>query len=566
MSAGCFDNASCLLSSYKNMNEDHSLTNPLLKQGIVSILSSDFNNNNTIIKPSSPQNSIRRTLSAADMSSQRWLQSNGFPQLSSLKRVRSSLQVQVLGEEGDIHRHQNNILNNDLDDNKGQGQAFEDVWSSIQADKKSWSSILSSSKIDGSGSGSGQLPPPYVHPLTKRSSSLSEKSLEICTESLGSETGSDGFSFPPSEPEDSDRVQEQEQQAQEQEQEQEPEIQEAEMKCYANAEVDNYKYANSKGPTIKRSMMVPPARPSFPPPLPSLAHRDDGSNLHIRSHRQDGRLVVEAVSVPSLNCFRAQRQDGRLLLTLSSDGQEQEEEKKDQDGMFDDDGAAMDEDNVENEEDNHEVEEEEEEEEEGEYGARELAIPRGMVNVQRSCTTLTMSKLMELTSTRNKSTWPRNYNTTVIKTLNDDEEEIDDDEGQETTTVTQKLSPQPRMRTASAAAVVLNAYEYYWRQSDSPAATAVAMLNPLARQQNNSICAPQVGKDTKRNNKLLFAAHNRKGVALAQQEVVLVKAAGRGGGVSIREKAEYLVPLMLRGCKEPKRSLLFWEPYCIATS
>ncbi|OWM89373.1 hypothetical protein CDL15_Pgr024121 [Punica granatum] len=42
------------------------------------------------------------------------------------------------------------------------------------------------------------LLPPYVHPLGKKSaSSLSSKSLEVCTESLGSETGSEKF-FPSS--------------------------------------------------------------------------------------------------------------------------------------------------------------------------------------------------------------------------------------------------------------------------------------------------------------------------------------------------------------------------------
>uniref|UniRef100_A0A803LXM3 Uncharacterized protein n=2 Tax=Chenopodium quinoa TaxID=63459 RepID=A0A803LXM3_CHEQI len=198
------------------------------------------------------------------------------------------------------------------------------------------------------------------------------------------------------------------------------------------------------------------------------------------------------------------------------------------------------------------------------------------MNVQRSCTAFTMSKLMELTNTRNNSTWPRKYNKTVIKTLDDNEEEIEDEEVDELAVTRSSLPPQPRVSasTATAAAVALNAYEYYWRRSNSPAAAAVAMLNPLVgHKNNNKNCAPQVEKDdTKRNNnKLLYAAHNRKGEALAQQEVVLLKAAatgrgGEGGGATAAEKAEYLVPLMLRGCKEPKRSLLFWKPPCIATS
>ncbi|XP_021720569.1 protein FAF-like, chloroplastic [Chenopodium quinoa] len=552
MSAGWFDNASCLESPYKMIiNEDNSFIQS--KQGIVSLLSSDFNNSSSF-----NNNSIRRTLSAADMSSsQKWITPHSSP--SSFKRVHSSL---ALGEH-----HHNNIVddntrgnydhdNNNNNNNVG-GQAFEEIWSSIQADKKSWGSILSPGKTDGSGSRSksgsepGHLPPPYVHPLAKRSSSLSEKSLEICTESLGSETGSDGFSYPASDPED-----EHEQVEEEQEKEKEKEQEELEEKGNVIVEVGNYNYKcnnNSlRGPTIKRSMMVPLVRPSFPPPLPSLAHRDDGSNLHIRSHRQDGRLVVEAVAVPSQNCFRAQRQDGRLLLTLSTSTTTDEHELEQSKEILE---AAI----VEN----YDLEEEKE------GGEEVLAIPRGMMNVQRSCTAFTMSKLMELSS-RNKSTWPRKYNKTVIKTLDDNEEEIEDDE----LVVTRSLPPQPRVSasTATAAAVALNAYEYYWRRSNSPAAAAVAMLNPLVghKNNNNKNCAPQVEKDddTKRNNnKLLYAAHNRKGEALAQQEVVLLKAAGTGrGGATAAEKAEYLVPLMLRGCKEPKRSLLFWEPPCIATS
>lgn len=556
MSAEWLNNNSCL---YK-MNEDDLPKNPVQKQGIVSILSSDFNSSKKIIAPHNCSVSIRRTLSA-DMSSPKWLQTNGFPH-SSIKRVQSSEQLLALGEQD------NNVNDHDHDhDDKTKGPAFEDIWSTIQADKRSWGAILSPPKnndgCSGSESGLGLVPAPYVHPLAKRTaSSLSEKSLEICTESLGSETGSDVFSYPASEPEDSDKELEVQEQGQEQEQEQEQQQDQVEVKDY-NMEVGNFKYNNYyRGPTSKRSMMVPPTRPSFPPPLPSLAHRDDGSNLHIRSHRQDGRLVVEAVSVPSPNCFRAQRQDGRLLLTLTSD-EEQEQEHED---AIDDD------------------EEEEDVVKEGEIDGlikeqvkEKLAIPtRGVINVPKSCTSLTMSKLMELTSTRNKSTWPRNYNTTTtIKTLDENNHEIEEEDTElamttTTTTTTQSLPPRPRVSTATAAAVALNAYEYYWRRSDSPAAAAVAMLKPLAgkQQQNNKKCAPQVEKDTKKNiNKSLFAAHNKKGVALGQEEVVLVKAARREGGVSNNgEKGEYLVPLMLRGCKEHKRSLLFWEPYCIATS
>ncbi|KAL2932764.1 Protein FAF-like chloroplastic [Bienertia sinuspersici] len=548
MSAGCFDNASCL---YK-MNEDHFPKNQVeQKQGIVSVLSSDFNSNKILLPFHNSSNSIRRTLSA-DMSSQKWLQNNGIPH-SSVKRVKSSLQLQAFAEDK-IHDSNNNE----------KGPAFEEIWSSIQADKKSWGCILSPQKKNGSDS--DQVAPPYVHPLVKRTgSSLSEKSLEICTESLGSETGSDGFSYPSS---DSD-------QEAEEEQEEEEEEEETEVKGYNNNNVQqvvvginklyNSNSVSVRGPTSKRSMMVPPTRPSsFPPPLPSLAHRDDGSNLRIRSHRQDGRLVVEAVSVPSQNCFRAQRQDGRLLLTFTST----------------DDG---------DDDDNNETNYIQNNDVKGEKQERIQVMEddaKGVMNVQRkrpsSCTAMTMmTKVMDLT---NKSTtWPRNYNTTVIKTLNnnnnnnnsDEDEDEDEDEDDEVKPMTQSSLP-PRPAKSSTTALN-NAYEYYWRRSNS---TTVAMLKPFANtaSQNNTNISTNtkkcVGKHTKRNsNKLLYgyATHNlKKGVAFTHHHHYhhheqLVVPAGRGS--ESLAAAEYVMPLMFRGCKEAKKpSLLLREPYCIATT
>ncbi|KAL0459986.1 UNVERIFIED_CONTAM: protein FAF-like, chloroplastic [Sesamum latifolium] len=144
-----------------------------MKQGIVTILGSDCER--------SKAKSIRRTLSA-DMSSKKWLQQNGF--FSPVKKMSCSSSSSSSESEEEYE--------------KIPGQ--DDVWRSIQAEKERnegrkpadisvWGSILTQK------SESSCLPPPYVHPLVKRSaSSLSEKSLEICTESLGSETGSDCFS------------------------------------------------------------------------------------------------------------------------------------------------------------------------------------------------------------------------------------------------------------------------------------------------------------------------------------------------------------------------------------
>ncbi|KAL6644802.1 hypothetical protein ACP70R_016410 [Stipagrostis hirtigluma subsp. patula] len=125
---------------------------------------------------------------------------------------------------------------------------------------------------------------PYVHPLVRRSSSLlTQKSLEICTESLGSETGSDGFS-------DADGG--------------------TDRSCPGSDDDER-----EEGAGEVATARAPPR--AFPPPLPSLARRTVGTAMQMRQHRRDGRLVVEAVPVPSPTLFRAQRRGGRLLLSFA---------------------------------------------------------------------------------------------------------------------------------------------------------------------------------------------------------------------------------------------------------
>ncbi|PIA30783.1 hypothetical protein AQUCO_05400112v1 [Aquilegia coerulea] len=124
----------------------------------------------------------------------------------------------------------------------------------------------------------------YVHPLYKRSASqLSNKSLELCTETLGSETGSDTG-------DDIDL-------------------------SYSSSDSES-----SKSPTKERSILrhtffggcKKVNYGSLPPPLTSIS----GSNCYsIKPHREGGRLVMKAVRVPSPNtCFQAERRDGRLKL------------------------------------------------------------------------------------------------------------------------------------------------------------------------------------------------------------------------------------------------------------
>lgn len=132
----------------------------------------------------------------------------------------------------------------------------------------------------------------YVHPSTKKYSStrLSEKSLELCTESLGSETGSDiididFLSLPPSNsPKSPPR-----------------EIESASSSSFSS------KYTKVNNNYSRK----------FPPPLTTIS----GSNsIQFRPHREDGRLVIQAVEAPLKNTyFQAERSDGRLRLSFYRD-------------------------------------------------------------------------------------------------------------------------------------------------------------------------------------------------------------------------------------------------------
>ncbi|KAI5315978.1 hypothetical protein L3X38_045154 [Prunus dulcis] len=150
----------------------------------------------------------------------------------------------------------------------------------------------------------------YVHPLVKRSAlMLSPKSLEMCTESLGSETGSenggDDFSlFSQIDAdisflslESSGKIN--------------PTCTPTITSESSKISSDNNVRASPK--TLKRSVAT-----SFPPPLTSIS----GSNgVQVRPHREGGRLVLKAVTVssPPTAYFQAERGDGRLRLLLLKD-------------------------------------------------------------------------------------------------------------------------------------------------------------------------------------------------------------------------------------------------------
>lgn len=425
------------------------------EQGIMSIFGSETERNRVFAATSDTTDSprLRRTLSA-DLSSKKWLSQNGF---TPMKRISSSEDLSLPFEE-----------------EKKEVESSEAVWSSIQRDKNKkdqdsiWSCILSNKTNDADDS-SKCLPPPYVHPLVKRSqSSLSEKSLEICTESLGSETGSDVVtSYPPSETEEEEHDQQENKvkvqafaENDDEKQDKDEEVEE---------EICNVQKYNSLSSSTKKSF--PPR--SFPPPIPSI---------HMLSRRDEGRLVLEAVSLPSNNNFSAQRQDGRLVLTFAN----QQHSK------------------------NEETEETEEEEE-----AEQTTMVTSNGN---NVTSVTLMMNNKPNSNINNGNWSEKLKNHVVKV-----EDVND--------VVKK--PRVARLISTSPNASFNVYEYFWRSKP----------NHEQNYKSSSSCSLNNS-----SNKLIVSG---------MKNADLVVLRGKNGGYLVHN---------LKTCKDSRRSYLFWEPYCIATS
>ncbi|GMI98768.1 hypothetical protein HRI_003546100 [Hibiscus trionum] len=184
----------------------------------------------------------------------------------------------------------------------------------------------------------------YVHPLVKRSASiLSEKSLDMCTESLGSETGSDISNL-------RDDV---------------PRPQRSMDKSVTRSTNCSSSFppllTSIRGSTMgckPRNTRRMSSRSSFPPPLTSISGSNvsynpsntrrtsrsgsfpppltsiSGSNgVQVTSHREGGRLVLQAVSAPTCHTYmHAERSEGRLRLCLLKDSTPSTPIIDDQDG------------------------------------------------------------------------------------------------------------------------------------------------------------------------------------------------------------------------------------------
>ncbi|MED6106820.1 hypothetical protein PIB30_007845, partial [Stylosanthes scabra] len=164
-----------------------------------------------------------------------------------------------------------------------------------QPEKKDWSFLEAVSQLPCNNKDEKVV---YVHPTLKRSSSmLNPNSLEMCTESLGSETGS-----------------------------------------LFSISHNNHNHTNTTTTTTLIKHTRKPNKPrTFPPPLTSITHH--GGALRVMPHRRHGRLVLEAVTSPpeTATYFHAERSHGRLRLGLCLYHHETEQDNDDDDHDVEDD-------------------------------------------------------------------------------------------------------------------------------------------------------------------------------------------------------------------------------------
>ncbi|GAB4851121.1 hypothetical protein Ancab_030415 [Ancistrocladus abbreviatus] len=147
------------------------------------------------------------------------------------------------------------------------------TWSCIQALCYSSSNGVTETK---------EKPEVYAPPVLV----LSEKSLEMCTENLGSETGTDITEF-------------------------------SVFTSATSLEKSERPTAREMRKSRQKVEIKRAHHRDFPPPLTTIS----GSNLiRIKPHRESGRLVIKAFSAPARHsCIQAERRDGRLRLSIFRD-------------------------------------------------------------------------------------------------------------------------------------------------------------------------------------------------------------------------------------------------------
>ncbi|KAF2562619.1 hypothetical protein F2Q70_00014495 [Brassica cretica] len=165
-------------------------------------------------------------------------------------------------------------------------------------DSSSWSFLQSLSSGSSSSSSlskttSSEKEKTYVQrPSSSRT--LSDESLALCTENLGSETGSDVT-----------------------------DVEDLFLLSLSDLQTKKLDVTTTETRTLKIKKGCPS---DLPPPLTSMR----GSQcIQMRPHREDGRLVMTATKAPPLNrCFQADRSNGRLRLSILKDSDENVENEE----------------------------------------------------------------------------------------------------------------------------------------------------------------------------------------------------------------------------------------------
>ncbi|XP_050386621.1 protein FANTASTIC FOUR 1-like [Argentina anserina] len=199
------------------------------------------------------------------------------------------------------------------------------------SDKTSWSFLQAFTTVIQNPKTETETEEVYVHPLDKRSALvLSPRSLEMCTENLGSETGcdesSDDMSFPLLQSSDIPVLS--------LEAEKTPTFSASEESIVETPRL------SETDPSPKRLVRRVNGRNNFPPPLTSLS---DSNGVQLLPRRESGRLVLKAVHVTSPgHYFEAERGDGRLRLRLLMDMPLNSEEVEEDDDEEEDEAVKED--------------------------------------------------------------------------------------------------------------------------------------------------------------------------------------------------------------------------------
>lgn len=159
---------------------------------------------------------------------------------------------------------------------------------SSDSDSTGWSFLqsLSSGSSSSTKTTSSEKEKTYVQrPSSCRT--LSDQSLALCTENLGSESGSD--------------------------------VTDVEDLFSLDVQTKNLGETTTETRQLKsRKGNVSPS--DLPPPLTTMR---GFQCIQMRPHREDGRLVMTATKAPPRNCcFQADRSDGRLRLSILKDSDE----------------------------------------------------------------------------------------------------------------------------------------------------------------------------------------------------------------------------------------------------